>query len=152
MLPALGSGRNFVCVVDAVVPDDQRTADHIDEVRPENEGRWRAKDVRQGDEQNDAGTHDGETYCQRSDHCGSLAKHPIEDKDQSPESQADSEARRRQQLNLLRWSPPQYGQCSHCASQEAGRDEQGSSSSRDDSTTTPAIEDDSSGTQGMPRP
>jgi hypothetical protein len=114
--PALGPSGYFIFVIDAVVPDDQRTPNHINEVRPENEGWWRAQDVRQDDKRDDTGTHYGETYCQRSDHGGSLAKHQIEDEDQNPKSQAGGETSRRQQLNLLRRRPPQNGQRPHRSS------------------------------------
>lgn len=83
MLLALGPGGYFVFMVDEVVPNDQRTADHINEVRPENEGRWRVEDIRQDDKRNDAGAHHGETYCQRSDHGGSLAQGNVNQEDQA---------------------------------------------------------------------
>ena len=132
VLPVLGPSGYFVFMIDPVVPDDHRTPNHVNDVRPEDKGRWRAQDVRQDDKRNGSGTHEGETYCQRSNHGGSLAKHQIKGKDQRPKSHAGSEARRRQQLDLLRRRPPQYGQGSQGPGQKAGRDEKSPGSSRDD--------------------
>jgi hypothetical protein len=152
MLALLRPGGYFLFVLDAVVPDDQRTADHVNEVRPENEGWWRAQNVRQDDKGNNAGAHNGETYCQRSDHGGSLAKHQIKDKDQGPKSQASSETTRGEQLDLLHRRSPQNGQCSHHASQEAGRYEHGAGGSGDEIDDHAGDWCDSSETRDMHRP
>ncbi|HYJ20744.1 MAG TPA: hypothetical protein VEW07_01825 [Solirubrobacterales bacterium] len=78
LLPALRPGGYFVFVLDAVVPDDETSSEQVDHQGSHREGRGRMQDIGQDNQRTKAESHSGETYCQRSNHGGSLAKHRIE--------------------------------------------------------------------------
>jgi len=88
-------------VRDAVVADDESPNCHIDQQGNHGKLRRSVEDIDQEDERNHSNAHHGETYCQRSNHAGSLAKRPIGDEDQGAEDKASSESRRRHPLNPL---------------------------------------------------
>jgi hypothetical protein len=83
MLAALGPGGYFVFVLNAVVPDNHGTRSHVEDQDRPGQCPRDVQKIGSHDPQAEPDTHNCETYCQRSDHGGSLAKGKIDYENQT---------------------------------------------------------------------
>jgi hypothetical protein len=81
VLAALGPGGYFVFVIGAVVPDDHDAPSHVEDQDRPGQRPGNVQKIRSRNPQAESNAHNCETYCQRSDHGGSLAKGEIDHKD-----------------------------------------------------------------------